>query len=249
MQSEDTSEDKRTPDTGMSADKMLVAQLSDSTTNQRKEDDLRERELHEGTTTESNGTSQQLGGLREDQHEQTSETVNCSQSRNTSHETAIGGSTPSNHSLDLVDGNAAGSLEEFATTQPITLTGSPNQQPRTTSTPPISDDYSSLQSPSSVTPLNSVQPQGTSSSQNPTELRTFVSLSVSSPETLSLPSSPDVLQIEESGAQSDSGRSSPYMLISKGSMADATKFETSGLLYARATADKHNRYSIFLIYV
>ena len=248
MHSENAPEDKGLPNTNISANEMQVAHLSDSATIQQREDGLKEEVTHEGTftsTLESNGASRLLDDLRMDQPEQTSETVNFGHIRNAMHETAAGENTPSNHSLDLVDGCAVGSLEEaqFAIAQPPpNMTSSANQEPPTTRAPAISANYSPMQSPSSDSPISSVQPPGTSSNLNPSELRTFVSLSTSSPETLSLPSSPDVLQVEESRTKSDSGRSSPYLLINKDSMADASKFEMSGLLYARSTTDKHNRY-------
>jgi len=247
VHSEKSPEDKALPDTSMSANEMQIAHLSDSATVQQREDGLKEEVSREGTftsTLESNGASRLLDDLRMDQHEQISETVNFGHIRNAMHETAAGENTPSNHSLDLVDGCTVGSLEkaQFAVAQPPNITSSANQEPPTTRAPPITANYSPMQSPSSDSPLGSVQPQGTSSNLIPSELRTFVSLSTSSPETLSLPSSPDVLQVEESRAKSDSGRSSPYLLINKDSMADASKFEMSGLLYARSTTDKHNRY-------
>ena len=103
--------------------------------------------------------------------------------------------------------------------------------------PTLTTEY--VQSPLSENPPGSEQ--GLGSNQHPRELQTFVSRTTSSPDIMSLPSSPEVVQIEET-KESDSGRSSPYLFVHKHSMTDASKFESAGLLYARATVDRHNRY-------
>ena len=223
---------------------MQVAHLSDSATVQQRDDGLKDEVTHEGTftsTLESNGCSMisEWISLSEPPKQRTLITletlcIKLLQARILCLITVW---------TYIVDDSTVGSLEEmqFVIAQPPNMTSS-NQESVTTRAPHISANYSPMQSPSSDSPHNSVQPQGTSSNLNPSELRTFVSLSTSSPETLSLPSSPDVLQVEESRTKSDSGRSSPYLLINKDSMADASKFEMSGLLYARSTTDKHNRY-------
>ena len=224
MHSENAPEDKGLPDTNRSANEMQIAHLSDSATVQQREDCLKDEVTHEGTftsTLESNGCSMtsEWISLSEPPKQRTLITLEtlCIKLLQVRILCLI--------TVELVDDSTVESLEEvqFAIAQPPNMTSS-NQESITTRAPHISANYSPMQSPSSDSPHNSVQPQGTSS-----KLRTFVSLSTSSPETLS---SPDVLQVEESRTKSDSGRSSPYLLINKDSMADALKFETSLLLYA-----------------
>ena len=176
-------------------------------------------------STESDMTTQQqyIDDERVDQPEHTSETVTCSQDER--HETAT-------------------DIAATDTVPPCTLELIHDQsldhstvETHDFSAPTLQTEY--VESPLSENPPGSEQ--GLSSNQRPRELQTFVSQTTSSPDIMSLPSSPEVVQIEET-KESNSGRSSPYLFIHKHNMTDASKFESAGLLYARATVDRHNRY-------
>ena len=173
----------------------------------------------------SDMTTQQqcIDGERVDQPEHTSETVACSQDER--HETAT-------------------DVEVTDTVPPCTLELIHDQsldhstvETHNFSAPTLQTEY--VQSPLSENPPGFEQ--GLGSNQRPRELQTFVSRTTFSPDIMSLPSSPEVVQIEET-KESDSGRSSPYLFVHKHSMTNASKFESAGLLYARATVDRHNRY-------
>ena len=171
---------------------------------------------------ESDVTTQQqfIDDERVDQPEHTIETVMCRQ--NEQHETATDIEALPPCTLELIHDQSL----DHSTVETHNF-----------SAPTLPTEY--VQSPLSENPPGSEQ--GLGSNQHPRELQTFVSRTTSSPDIMSLPSSPEVVQIEET-KESDSGRSSPYLFVHKHSMTDASKFESAGLLYARATVDRHNRY-------
>ena len=201
--------------------------------------------VKEPVSTESIMTTQQqyVCDMRTDQSERTSETVVRSQDER--HETVTGieatDSVPP-CTLELIhdqslDRSTVGAAQQGQPLLSSTVTGISDQESHNFSAPTLPTEY--VQSPLSENPPGSEQ--GLGSNQHPRELQTFVGQTTSSPELMSLPSSPEVVQIEETN-ESDSGRSSPYLFLHKHTMADASKFESAGLLYARATVDRHNRY-------
>ena len=199
-------------------------------------------DVKEPVSTESDMTTQQqyVSDTRMDQSEHTSETLVCSQDER--HETVADieatDSVPP-CTLELIhdqslDRSTVGAAQQGPPLLSSIVTGIGDQQSHNFSAPTLPTEY--VQSPLSENPPGSEQ--GLSSNQHPRELQTFAT---SSPDIMSLPSSPEVVQIEETN-ESDSGRSSPYLFLHKHTMADASKFESAGLLYARATVDRHNRY-------
>lgn len=199
--------------------------------------------VKEPVSTESDMTTQQqyVSDTRMDQSEHTSETLVCRQDER--HKTVAGieatDSVPP-CTLELIhdqslDRSTVGAAPQEQLSSIVT--GISDQESHNFSAPTLPTEY--VQSPLSENPPGSEQ--RLSNNQHPRELQTFVSLTTSSPDIMSLPSSPEVVQIEETN-ESDSGRSSPYLFLHKHTMADASKFESAGLLYARATVDRHNRY-------
>ena len=249
-----------------------VTQLSDSLTNQHSEDDSG----GEGTvrsamvSTESDVTTQQQCVDSQTIAEHTSETVVCSQ--NERHKTDAGVEATVSTESDVTTQQQC--IDDERVNQPEhtseTVTCSQDERHETAtdvaatdtvppctlelihdqsldhstvetndfSVPTLQTEY--VQSPLSENPPGSEQ--GLGGNQHPRELQTFAT---SSPDVMSLPSSPEVVQIEET-KESNSGRSSPYLFVHKHSMTDASKFESAGLLYARATVDKHNRYGYWV---